>query len=47
LGQPKNMTNGLNSSLRHTLSNTTWYIDEIQNGGGVGCHIGKKREKSL
>jgi len=42
LGQSKNMANGLKSSLGHTLSNTTWHMDKIQNGGRVGRHIGKK-----
>jgi len=42
LGRPKNMTNGLKSSLGRTVSNTTWHMNEIQNGGRVGRHIGKK-----
>jgi len=39
------MINGLKSSLGHTLSNITWHMNEIQNGGSVG-RIGKKHEKS-
>jgi len=29
LGQSKNITNGLKSSLGHTLSNTTWHMDKM------------------